>query len=209
LVLGILLVRSLLAAAAVYPTSPAAIGFSAKDYSGRPVGLVTVWTGGSRLRVEGFGRVVLFDGRAWLGEAPDDDSAGLAAFIAPVGRRGVQRDDYAGRPLLIVDYPAGRRQARIDYRYDEAGILAANLVFSDGTGYQFRRVSLGAHPVNPADFELPRKVEAAPAGAAAAPEGSPDYPAVTRLLAMEIPDKEQADFEKQGGIGRYRPVTRR
>ncbi len=190
-----------------YPLAPTVLVYTVRDYAGRSFPSVTVKSEGGRVRLEGFGHSFVYDGRAWHseGEIPDD-AAAVAAFQAVVRCEDGARCDAFGRPVLIPELPAGGRSARVDYRYDATGLLAANLLFPDGSGFEFRRVSASPASFTPADFEPPQKVEPprAPASPAAGPSSAaPDYAAVARLTALQITDREQREFEKSGAVGRY------
>jgi len=197
---------------AVFPTSPTITTFHARDFGGRPAGDAIVWSMEGRMRVQAFGRVFVYGGKEWYTERPvAEEDSGAVAFLAlfePEAR--VVRADAAGRPLAIVDVPAGPRRARIEYHYDAGGLAAANVVFADGSGFQFRRASVEPGSFAPSDFDPPKRV-APPASADASPSAArgPDPGAVERLFALTITDREQLAFERAGGVGRFRPKVRR
>lgn len=195
-----------------YPIAPSVLVYAVRDYSGKSYPNVTVKSDAGRLRVEGFGRSFVFDGRRWFWEGEiSEDAAAVAAFLAAVRCEGDARCDALGRPMVIPALPAGERRAHVDYRYDGTGLLAANLLYPDGSGFEFRRLSASPGAFTPADFEPPQKVEPpraavpVPAATASAP---PDYAGVARLTALQISDREQRDFEQSGGVGRYGPKVR-
>ena len=201
----------LLAAAGLFPSAPTLTTFHTRDFGGRSYDDVLVRSSGGRLRVDAFGKVFVFDGAAWFSERPvAEEDSGAVAFLAPFAGEGVvERADAAGRPAVLVDVPAGRMKARIEYRWDEAGLAAANLVFTDGSGYQFRRESSRPGDFPPTEFDPPRVVAPPAGGVAPGGNGAPDRAAVERLFALSIGDAEQLAFEKEGGIGRFRPRTPR
>jgi hypothetical protein len=102
--------------------------------------------------------------------------------------------------------PAGTGRARVEYHYDAGGLAAASVVFADGSGVKFRRVSDAPGSFVPSDFDRPSPV-APPlvGGAPAAALGLADPEAVERLLAITIAEPEQLAFEREGGVGRFRP----
>ncbi len=196
----------LLASAGFFPASPTVTTFRTRDFGGRSFPDAIVRSAGDRLRVEAFGRTFLFDGRAWHGEHPlAEEDSGAVAFLA-LFEEGttVERADDSGRPAVLVDVPAGSKKARVEYRWDAAGLLAANVVFTDGSGYQFRRESSEPAELSPSDFEPPRVVAPPPAGVGASGNGGSDPAAVERLFALSITDAEQLAFEKAGGVGKFR-----
>lgn len=196
-------------AAPIYPVAPTVLVFRTRDYAGKTHPTVTVKCDAGRLRVEGFGRTLVFDGRAWFAESEiSEDSAAVAVFEGPLAPGEAVTRDAFGRPILIPLLLAGNRRGRVDYRYDATGLAAANVVFTDGSGYQFRRVSALPGAFSPADFEPPQKVEQPRFTAASSPQKdapAPDFTAVARLIAIEISAAEQAEFERVGEVGRYRP----
>ncbi len=163
---------------------------------------------GGKLRLEAFGKVFVYTGETWLADRPlAREDSGAVAFLAPFEPESrVARADASGRPTVLVDVPAGSRKARAEYRYDSQGMASANLVFADGTGFQFRRTSAEPGVFPPSDFEAPREVGPPPlAGAAGASGGLEDRAAVDRLFAVSIAESEQRDFERVGGVGRFCP----
>lgn len=105
--------------------------------------------------------------------------------------------------------PVGRRTARIELRYDGVGLLSANLVFSDGTGYKLRRISAVSAEFPASDFEPPRRVAPEKQPEASSDRAiEPDFASVARLLSVQISDAEQRDFERAGAVGRFRAGTR-
>ena len=192
----------------VFPSAPTVTTFQGRDFGGKPAGDAVVWSQEGRLRLHASGRVFVFDGKEWFGGRPvsQEDSAAVA-FLAPFepGVR-VVRSDAAGRPLAIVDVPAGTGRARVEYHYDAGGLAAASIVFSDGSGVRFRRVSAAPGSFSPSDFVAPSHVAPPPAAGAPAPVlRVADPAAVERLLAVTIPEPEQLAFEREGGVGRFRP----
>jgi hypothetical protein len=191
----------------VYPASPTVLVYRTKDYGGRTYGSVTVKSSAGRVRIEAFGAILLYDGKTWHSETeiPEEASA-VTAFQAVLRPGENARRDSFDRPILIPSFQAGKQSARCDYRYDAVGLLAANLVFADGSGFEFRRISASPGSFSPADFEPPQKIEPQSAGPrASASSAAPDYASVARLTALQISDREQDDFEKRGGVGRHRP----
>ena len=88
-----------------------------------------------------------------------------------------------------------------------------NFVMSDGSGYQFRRVSAESGTFTAADFEPPKRVEPEPS--AGGPSGgsyggsrAPDFAAVDWLLSITIAPSEQLDFERWGAVGRFQGSPR-
>jgi len=199
-----------LSAIAFFPPSPTITTFRTRDFGGRSFPEAIVRSAGNRLRIDAFGRTYLFDGSAWHGDhALADDDSGAVAFLALYEEGpAVERTDPSGRPSVLVDVPAGKKKARVEYRWDGGGLAAANLVFSDGTGYQFRRESSQAAALAPSDFEPPRVVSPPPAGVAGTGSGGRDDAAVARLFSLTVTDAEQLAFERAGGVGRYRPRSR-
>jgi hypothetical protein len=195
-------------AVGIYPASPTSLVFRSRDFGGKPRETVVVKSLGSRVRLEAFHQTLLFDGTRWHleGELPEE-AAGAVAFMALLSPQGNVRVDGLGRPTLMVDVPAGRRKARIEYRYDAVGLSAVNLVLSDGSGYQFRRAEASAATFTQADFEPPRRVE--PGLPVLSAEGQPpDFAAVDRLMSIVIAPSEQMEFEKAAGIGPFQTVPR-
>ena len=201
----------LLSALGFFPSSPTVTTFRTRDFAGRSFPDAVVRSSGERLRIEAFGRAFLFDGRSWYADRPlREEESGAVAFLALFEEGpAVERADASGRPTVIVDVPAGKKKARVEYRWDGAGLAAANLVFSDGSGFQFRRESSVAATLPPSDFEPPRVVAPTPGGVAGTGNGGSDAAAVDRLFALSISDAEQLAFEKAGGVGRFRPRVRR
>ena len=190
----------------VYPVSPTVQVFRARDFGGKPRESVVVKSLGTKLRIEAFRQVLVFDGKQWYsdGDLPEE-AAGAVAFMAPLTPQGNVRADDLGRPVLMVDVPVGKKKARIEYRYESAGLAAVNFVISDGSGYQFRRASAEPGAFTPADFEPPRRIEAAPsARPAAGGNRAPDFAAVDWLTAIAIAPAEQSAFERAGSVGRFR-----
>ena len=200
-----------LAVPGFFPPAPTLTVFRVRDFSGRSLPDAAVRSAGGRLRIEAFGRVFLFDGKAWFSDRPiaDEDSGAVAFLALYEPEANVERADAAGRPTVLVDVPAGRRKARVEYRWDGTGLAAANLVFSDGSGFQFRRESAEPGEFPPSDFEPPRVVSPPPEGVGNARDGAADRAAVERLFALSISDAEQLAFEKAAGVGRFRPRPRR
>ncbi len=200
----------ILSAIAFFPPSPTITTFRIRDFGGKSFPPAVVRSSGNRLRIDAFGRTYLFDGSAWHGDrALADDDSGAVAFLALYEEGlAVARRDPAGRPAVLVDVPAGKKKARVEYRWDGGGLAAANLVFGDGTGFQFRRESSEAAALEPSDFEPPRVVSPPSAGIAGSGGGGSDDAAVARLFSLTVTDAEQLAFERAGGIGRYRPRPR-
>jgi hypothetical protein len=195
--------------APVYPASPTVLVYRTKDYGGRTYPSVTVKSSAGRVRIEAFGATLLYDGKTWHSETEiSEEAAAVTAFQVVLRPAENARRDSFDRPVLIPSFPAGKQSARCDYRYDAVGLLAANLVFADGSGFEFRRISASPGSFSPADFEPPQRVEpqrAASRAGAGAGSAAPDYAGVARLTALAISDREQDDFEKRGGVGRHRP----
>ena len=194
-----------------FPSAPTITVFRSRDFSGRPFPDVVVRSSGERLRIDAFGRVFRFDGRTWFSERPiADEDSGAVAFLA-LAESGpkVERADAEGRPAVVVGVPAGPKKARVEYRWDAGGLAAANLVFTDGSGFQFRRVSAEPAALSASDFEPPRVVVPPPGNVGSAAGRGADTAAVARLFSLTITDAEQLAFEKAGGVGRYRPRTAR
>jgi len=128
------------------------------------------------------------------------------AFLAPFepGVR-IARTDAAGRPLAILDVPAGARRARVEYHYDAGGLAVASVIFADGSGVRYRRSSSEPGSFSPSDFDPPRPVAPSPPGVAVSAARAADPAAVERLFSIAIPDAEQLAFEREGGVGRFRP----
>jgi hypothetical protein len=209
-VAGLLAVAFLSALAGIYPSSSTRMEYRVSDFSGRLVGPAVVESEGSRARVEFAGDAYIFDGMRWSPD-PAAKSSGSAALAltAPLTPSGPSRNDEAGRPVLLSRTPVGNRTARIELRYDGVGLLSANLVFSDGSGYKVRRISAVAAAFAPSDFEPPRQVAAEKIPERAEDRSiGPDFAAVARLLSLQISDAEQREFERQGGVGRYRAASR-
>jgi hypothetical protein len=203
-----LLAAVLLPALGVFPTAPTLLVFHTRDFGGKAYADVTVRSMDGKLRIEGFERVFIFTGKEWVSGRPvAQEDSGAVAFLAPFEPgASVARADPAGRPLVLVDVPAGSKKARVEYRYDATGLAAANVVFSDGTGYQFRRASADPATLFSSDFEPPKEIGPPPvAGLAAAGPRAADNAAVERLFAISIGEREQLDFERAGGVGRFRP----
>jgi hypothetical protein len=201
----------LFVAAGLFPSTPTITVLRARDFAGRPFPEVVIRSSGERLRIDAFGRVFRYDGRTWSSERPiADEDSGAVAFLA-LAEPGptIERSDAEGRPAVVVGVPAGPKKARVEYRWDSAGLAAANLVFTDGSGFQFRRVSSEPAVFSPSDFEPPRVVVPLPANVGGAAGGAADTAAVARLFSLTITDAEQLAFEKAGGVGRYRPRTAR
>jgi hypothetical protein len=201
---------SLLLAIAFFPVSPTITTFRTRDFGGKPFADAIVRSSGDRLRIDAFGRTFLFDGRSWHGSgALPDEESGAVAFLA-LYEEGIsaERADSAGRPTVLVGVPAGKRKARVEYRWDGAGLAAANLVFSDGSGFQFRRAASEPAALAPSDFEPPLVVAPPASGVAGAGGGGIDDAAVARLFSLAVTDAEQLAFEREGGVGRYRPRPR-
>jgi hypothetical protein len=199
-----------LSAIAFFPASPTITTFRTRDFGGRSFPEAVVRSAGDRLRIDAFGRTYLFDGSAWHGDrAPADEDSGAVAFLA-LYEEGptIVRTDPSGRPVVLVGVPAGKKKARVEYRWDGGGLAAANLVFSDGTGFQFRRESSEAAALSPGDFEPPRVVSPPSGGVAGTGAGGSDDAAVARLFSLAVTDAEQLAFERAGGVGRYRPRPR-
>lgn len=190
----------LLPMSAVFST-PAVSVFKVADAAGKSLGTVSVESVGGKARLEAFGRVFVFDGKQWLSNAPVDEKSlpavGLMAAIVPAG---TVTDDATGRPVLLTGYRAGKLTARIDYRYDADGLWSANVVFSDGSGYEFRRVSLAPAAGAPSDFEAPAPVPPHGAPAPAAPERPPDATALGRLLGLGVSRRDLEEFDREGGL---------
>ena len=201
----------LLSALGYFPSAPAVTVFRTRDFAGRAYPDTVVRSSGDRLRIDAFGRVFLFDGRTWFSERPiaEEDSGAVAFLALYEPGPAVERADADGRPAVLVGVPAGRKKARVEYRWDPAGLAAANLVFTDGTGFQFRRASSAPGDFPPSTFEPPRVVAPPPESLGAAGSGPADRAAVERLFSLTITEAEQLAFEKNGGVGRYRPRTLR
>ena len=192
----------------IFPSAPTITTFQGRDFGGKPVGDAVVWSQEGRLRLHASGRVFVFDGKEWSGGRPvsQEDSAAVAFLAAFETGVRVVRADAAGRPLALVDVPAGTGRARVEYHYDAGGLAAASIVFSDGSGVRFRRTSVQAGSFAASDFDPPSSVAPPPSSGAAAPAlRAADPAAVERLLAIAIPESEQLAFEREGGIGRFRP----
>jgi hypothetical protein len=197
------------AAVPVYPTAPTLLVFRARDFGGKVHPNVTVKTQGAKLRIEAFGAVLLYDGKIWHSEGDVGAETEVAsAFIAAIDPGSGARRDSFGRPLLIPSLRAGSRKARVDYRYDEVGLLSVNVTYSDGNGLHFRRVSALPAVFTPADFQPPQRVEPQQAAAAAATQRGPavNWQAVERLMALSISEKELSEFESAGRIGPFRAL---
>ncbi|HET7453416.1 MAG TPA: hypothetical protein VFL12_11780 [Thermoanaerobaculia bacterium] len=196
---------------ALFPSAPTVTVFRTRDFSGRPYPDVVVRSSGERLRIDAFGRVFRFDGRTWSSERPvaEEDSGAVAFLALAEPGPAVERSDAEGRPAVVVGVPAGPKKARVEYRWDAAGLAAANLVFTDGSGFQFRRVSAEPAVLSPSDFEPPRVVVPPPGNVGGAAGGAADTAAVARLFSLTITDADQLAFEKAGGVGRYRRRTAR
>jgi len=201
----------LLSTLGIFPPSPTITVFRTRDFAAHSLPDVTVRSAGERLRIDAFDRVYVFDGKTWFSDRPlADEESGAVAFLALFEPEAVvERTDTAGRPTVLVDVPAGTKKARVEYRFDGSGLAAANLVFSDGSGFQFRRESSEPGAFPPTEFDRPRVVAPPPEGLAGRGDGKPDAAAVERLFAFTITDAEQLAFEKAGGVGRFRPRTRR
>jgi len=197
-----------LSTSGLFPTAPTLTVFRVRDFGGKSYDDVRIRSMEGKLRIEAFGRVFVFSGKKWYSPKPLElEDSGAVAFLAPFesGSR-VAAVDGSGRATVLLDVPAGPRRARVEYRYDGAGLAAVNLVFSDGSGYQFRRTSAEPGVFPPSDFEPPREIGPPPkAGGPGVPAGATDRAAVDRLFAVVIGDPEQADFERAGGVGRFVP----
>jgi hypothetical protein len=198
-------VAALVAVAGVYPAAPTQLEYRVRDSAGRTVGNALVKSEGRRVRIEAFGATFLYDGTTWFAEGLEPEASPALALTALLTPGSDVRTDGAGRPLLLRGVPAGSRTARIEARYDDSGLAIANIVFSDGAGFQFRRISAEPASFSESDFEPPRRVAAPPP----APEREraatgPDYAAVARLLSLQITESEEREFERGGSIGRYR-----
>ena len=208
----LLLAAALFSALGAFPAAPTATIFRVRDFGGRAFPDAVVASMGGRLSVRAFDRRYVYTGTEWLSDRPPaEEDSGAVAFLAlfePQAR--VVRADAAGRPLVVVDVPAGSRRARVEYRYDGGGLAAANLVFSDGSGYQFRRISAAPAQLLASEFEPPSRVTPPVSGEAGntAARGA-DPVAVDRLFALSISEREQLDFERQGAVGRFRQPARR
>jgi hypothetical protein len=192
----------------VFPSSPTVTTFQGRDFGGKPAGDAVVWSQEGRLRLRVNGRVFVFNGKEWFGGRPvsQEDSAAVAFLAAFEAGVRVVRADAAGRPLAIVDVPAGTGRARVEYHYDAGGLLAASIVFADGSGVRFRRTSAEPGSFAPSDFDPPSRVTPPPSAGMPAPAlRAADPAAVERLLAITIPDSEQLAFEREGSVGRFRP----
>jgi len=200
----------LLSAVGIYPASPSILVFHVRDFGGKTRENVIVKSLGERLRLEAFRQTLVFDGKKWYseGELPEE-AAGAVAFMAPLSPQGNVRSDGLGRPTLMDGVPAGKKKARIECRYDAAGLSAVNFVLSDGSGYEFRRAEVSAGTFTAADFEPPRRVEPEPSRERPhAGLRPPDFSAVDRLLSIVIAPSEQLEFERSGGLGRFQTVHR-
>jgi len=200
----------LLSTMGIYPASPTVQVFHVRDFSGKPRENVVVKSLGDKLRLEAFRQTLVFDGKQWFSEGDlPEEAAGAVAFMAPLSPQGNVRSDGLGRPMLMVDVPAGKKKARIECRYDSTGLSAVNFVLSDGSGYQFRRTSISAGTFTAADFEPPRRVEPEPSRSGSPGSGRlPDFAAVDRLLSIVIAPSEQSEFERSGGLGRFQTGPR-
>ena len=204
----LLLAAALFSSLGAFPSAPTTTTFRVRDFGGRAFPDAVVASMDGRLSVRAFGRRFVFTGTAWRSDRPPaDEESGAVAFLALFEPEAhVVRADAAGRPLVLVDVPAGAKRARIEYRYDGAGLAAVNLVFSDGSGFQLRRTSAEPAQILPSEFEPPRRVAPPPPDAsAAAAVGGADSAAVERLFAVSISEREQLEFERQGAVGRFRP----
>jgi hypothetical protein len=199
-----------LATSGIYPASPTVLVFRAHEFGGKPRESVVVKSLGNKVRLQAFHQTFVFDGKLWYSESElPEEAAGAAAFMAPLTPQGDVRTDGLGRPTVMIDVPVGKKKARIEYRYDSTGLAAVNFVLSDGSGYQFRRVTAEAGTFSPADFEPPKRVDPGPSGSGAAGAGGPpDYAAVDRLVSIAIAPSEQSDFERSGGVGRFQTGAR-
>jgi hypothetical protein len=198
---------AVLALLGVFPSAPTVTTFQGRDFGGKPAGDAVVWSMDGRLRLHVSGRVFVYDGKDWFAGRPAaEEDSGAVAFLAPFepGVR-VARADAGGRPLVIVDVPAGARRARVEYHYDAGGLAVASVVFADGSGLRYRRSSAEPGSFSPSDFEPPRRVAPSPTGVPVSAARANDPAAVERLFSIEIPDSEQLAFEREGGVGRFRP----
>lgn len=201
------LAAAVLATLGVFPSAPSVTTFQARDFGGKPAGEIVVWSMEGRLRLNASGRVFVYDGREWFAGRPiAEEDSGVVAFLAPFeeGAR-VVRADAAGRPLAIVDVPAGGRRARVEYHYDAGGLAIASVVFADGSGVRFHRASVEPGSFSASDFDPPRRVTPPPPGVPVAAPRAADPAAVDRLFSVEIPESEQLAFEREGSVGRFRP----
>jgi hypothetical protein len=202
------LAAALLPLLGIFPSAPTITTFQGRDFGGKPAGDAIVWSQEGRLRLHASGRVFVFNGKEWFGGRPvsQEDSAAVAFLAAFEGGVRVVRADAAGRPLAIVDVPAGTGRARVEYHYDAGGLAAASIVFADGSGVRFRRTSVAPGSFAPSDFDPPSRVAPPPSsGVPAAAIRAADPAAVDRLLAIAIPESEQLAFEREGSVGRFRP----
>lgn len=198
---------AVLALVGVFPSAPTVTTFQGRDFGGKPAGDAVVWSMEGRLRLQVSGRVFVYDGKEWFAGRPAaEEDSGAVAFLAPFepGAR-VARADAAGRPLVIVDVPAGARRARVEYHYDAGGLAVASVVFADGSGVRYRRFSAEPGAFSPSDFDPPRRVAPSPPGVPVSAARADDPAAVERLFSIDIPDSEQLAFEREGGVGRFRP----
>jgi hypothetical protein len=194
------------AVAAPFPPSPTRLIYRVRDFAGKSAGSAVVESSGGRLRIEAFGETLFFDGRSWYsadGTAPQPSP--IAALIAPLKPPAGARFDSMGRLETAPALDTGARSARVDYRYDTLGLAAVNLVFSDGSGFQIRRASAEPATFSASEFEAPQRVEPGAAGPAEVSSAvAPDLAAVSRLLGISTSEDERRQFEREGGIGRFR-----
>lgn len=206
----LLLAAALFSSLGAFPAAPTTTTFRVRDFGGRGFPDAVVASMDGRLSVRAFDRRFVWTGTEWLSDrAPADEESGAVVFLALFEPQAkVARADGSGRPLLIVDVPAGAKRARIEYRYDGGGLAAANLVFTDGSGFQFRRVAAEPGTFLPSEFEPPSRIAPPVAGSPGSSVGRmADPAAVDRLFSLAISDREQLDFERQGAVGRFRPAA--
>jgi hypothetical protein len=180
----------------IFPAGPSTVVFRSREFGGKARENVVVKSMGGRLRLEAFGSTFIFDGKSWTPDpALVDENCGASAFLALYLPQPDLKPDSLGRPLLLLGVPAGRRRARVEYRYDAVGLATANLVLSDGSGYQFRRASVESLPLSSSEFEPPKYVDPVRSSRYLGATVTPDWAAADFLLALDLDRAEQAQFD--------------